>query len=192
VIATPDLVQSIEAEHAAVGQALQSALAHAIAAGELLIVAKRQVRRDKGKWLPWLAANCIVPARTASHYVRLAKRRAELTDENGNVLPISVRQALGLLRHPMEGSPGGEPWGALTIREDHWGGLSWGAPFVNALQAVTRLTQCRPPAPRHVVKAMQEGRTPGLTTAALREAITLLTRYAEALERLERAFGALA
>ena len=33
-----DLATRIEAEHAAVAQALQSALAHAIAAGELLIV----------------------------------------------------------------------------------------------------------------------------------------------------------
>ena len=39
-----DLATRIEAEHAAVAQALQSALAHAIAAGELLIVAKRQVQ----------------------------------------------------------------------------------------------------------------------------------------------------
>ena len=39
-----DLATRIEAEHAAVAQALQSALAHAIAAGELLIVAKRHGR----------------------------------------------------------------------------------------------------------------------------------------------------
>jgi hypothetical protein len=51
-----DLVQRIEAKHAAVGQALQSALAHAIACGELLMQAKLQVKAVKGWWLPWLAA----------------------------------------------------------------------------------------------------------------------------------------
>ena len=37
-----DLAGRIDAEHAAVATALQSALAHAIAAGELLIEAKRK------------------------------------------------------------------------------------------------------------------------------------------------------
>ena len=68
-----DLIGRIEAEHAAVGQALRSALAHPIAAGELLSMAKRQVRKDKGKWLAWLAANCTVPARTASHYMKTGR-----------------------------------------------------------------------------------------------------------------------
>jgi hypothetical protein len=178
----PNLAARIEAEHAAVAQALQSALEHATAAGELLIEAKRQVRRDKGKWLPWLAANCSVPARTASHYVKLAKQRSELSDENGNVLPISVTEAVDLIKHPIErGFPGSE-WGKSTV--PLWGGLSWG-PFSDALEAVTRIAQCRPPAPRYVVKADREGKTPGLTSAVLREAIALLTRYAEALEREE-------
>ena len=95
-----DLVMRIDAEHALVAIALRSALAHAIAAGEMLTVIKRHVRREGGKWLPWLAANCSVPARTAAHYMRLAKRRSELCDENGNVLPISVREAIDAIQHP--------------------------------------------------------------------------------------------
>jgi hypothetical protein len=53
-----DLAHRINAEHAAVVGALGSALAHAIAAGALLIETKRKF--DHGEWLPWLTANCAV------------------------------------------------------------------------------------------------------------------------------------
>jgi hypothetical protein len=53
------------------------------------------------------------------------------------------------------------------------------------LQAVTCITQFNPPKPRYVVRAARAGKTPGLTAPALREAIALLTRYAEALEKAE-------
>ena len=176
------LVERIEAEHAAVGAALRGALAHAIACGERLIEAKRQVKH--GEWLPWIEARCKVPARTASHYMALARRKKLLTDHNGNVLPISVREAVGQLHHSQDcGKINGSDGSAGSF--DGWGGLPCGAPFVDALQAVTRIAQCPPPAPRYVVKAAREGKAPGLTAAVLREAIALLTRYAEALERFE-------
>ena len=47
------------------------------------------------------------------------------------------------------------------------------------------IAQVNPPAPRYVVKAARNGKTPGLTALALREAIALLTRYAEALEHAD-------
>lgn len=177
-----DLAARIDAEHGEVAAALQSALGHAISAGELLIEAKRQIKH--GGWLPWLKANCSVPARTASHYIRLAKRRADLCDGIGNVLPISVTKALRLLLHYDAADPDGSgysEWGDY-VRYDGWGRLAWGAPFVQALRAVTRITQLHPPAPRYVVKAARAGKTPGLSAPALREAIALLTRYAIALE----------
>jgi hypothetical protein len=74
--ALTDLAQGIAAEHAAVATALQSALTHAIAAGELLIEAKAKVRH--GQWLKWLAANCDIPKRTAAHYMALARNRESL------------------------------------------------------------------------------------------------------------------
>ena len=75
--------------------------------------------------------------------MRLAQQRDELTDDNGNVLPISVREAIGALKHPLppDGS-GYSEWGEpahLTL-----GRLSWGPPFTDALQAVTLIAQCRP------------------------------------------------
>jgi hypothetical protein len=182
VVALDDLARDIDAEHNAVATALQSALGHAIAAGELLIEAKRQVRRGKGKWLPWLEANSSVPWRTASHYMRLAKHRAAFCDENGNVLPISVTRAMGLLNHYVDcGGINGSEWDE-SQRWTGWGRLAWGK-FGDALETVTHLTQLNPPKPRYVVQAARAGKTPGLTAEALREAIALLTRYAEALER---------
>ena len=181
-----DLTMRIEAEHAAVGQALQSALAHAIAAGELLIEAKRQVTH--GEWRPWLEANCSVPARTARHYMALARRRKRLCDQNGNVLPISVHAAVEELKEPQRGpipSPydpvemtefpsGGLPYVPLTeaereqrreARRREWFVQAWGG-FGETLHAVIGLVTWRnPPAPRYVAKAAKAGKTPGLTAA---------------------------
>jgi hypothetical protein len=176
------LAQRIEAEHSAVANALQSALAHAIAAGELLIEAKRKVRH--GQWLEWLTANCSVPKRTAAHYMALARRRQKLCDQNGNVLPISVNHAAFLLKHPCDSEGLGDceyDWGEYVPYRG-WGRLAWGA-FTPALQTVLRLPQLSPPAPRYIVKAARAGKTPGLSAAALREVISLLTRYADALEK---------
>ena len=50
----PDLAARIKAEHEAVSTALKESVAHAIAAGELLIEAKAQL--GHGQWLPWLMA----------------------------------------------------------------------------------------------------------------------------------------
>ena len=187
---TDDMIafaRRIDAEHSAVATALQSALSHAISAGEMLIEAKREVKRNKGKWLPWLEAHLpTLPPRTASHYVRLAKRRADLCDEIGNVLPISVTDAMATLSHPIErGFPFSE-WGDYTPCGHQWGRPAWGS-FSSALQTVTSLADLKPPAPRHVVKAALAGKTSGLTAPVLRQAIALLTRYAEALEKADAA-----
>lgn len=72
-----NLAERIKAEHVAAMTALQSALVHAIAAGDLLIEAKSKVKHRQ--WLPWLEA-CSVPARTASRYMMLARRRREAND----------------------------------------------------------------------------------------------------------------
>jgi hypothetical protein len=64
--AAVDLVPPIEVEHNAVATALQSAFAHVIAAGELLIAAKRKVER--GQWLKWLEV--ISPSEAAVELIR--------------------------------------------------------------------------------------------------------------------------
>ena len=204
-IALSDLVARIEVEHAAVGQALGAALAHAIAAGEMLIVAKRQVQH--GEWRPWLEANCSVPARTARHYMALARRRKRLCDQNGNVLPISVHAAIRQMKE-LGGTPMSLPYDPLEMEEfpsmgrqyvplteaeiqerrearlrEWWHVRAWGG-FAGKLAAVIELGQwTNPPAPRHVAKAALAGKTPGLTAPALRATAAILVKYAEALER---------
>jgi len=175
-----ELARRIDAEHGAVATALCSALAHAIAAGELLIEAKAKVHH--GQWLKWIKANCSVPRRTAAHYMALARARKDLCDQMGNVLPMSVNDALDQLRHPAEREfRGFSEWGDGK-RTCSWGCFAWGEPFNYALKAVTFITQCNPPKPRYVVRAAREGKTPGLSAPVLRAAITLLARYADALE----------
>jgi hypothetical protein len=58
-----DIATLIRREHEAVASSAKKALAHAIAAGELLIEAKKQVKH--GEWLPWLGTNCEISERTA-------------------------------------------------------------------------------------------------------------------------------
>jgi hypothetical protein len=173
-----DLAQRITAEHKAVALALRSALGHAIAAGELLIEAKRKA--GHGQWLQWLAANTEIPKRTAAHYMALAKRRQDLSDQNGNALPLSVNEALDWLRHPADrGFPGSE-WSEYAPYR-RWGRLAWGR-FSEALETVTRIPQLNPPAARDVARAVREGKTPGLSAAVLREVAALLIRYADAID----------
>jgi Protein of unknown function (DUF3102) len=195
-----ELITRIEAEHAAVGQALQSALAHAIACGELLIEAKRQVKH--GEWRPWIEANCKVPARTARHYMALARKRKHLCDQNGNVLPISVHDAVETIKE-LRGWPHPWPYGPEDMSEfpsqtagESWSGplpslMFWNVPwgeFGVALKGVITLTQWRrPPAPHGVASAAKAGKTPGLTAESLRAASALLTSYADALAACDEA-----
>jgi hypothetical protein len=176
-----DLARRIAVEHNAVAVALRSALAHAIAAGELLIEAKSKVRH--GQWLKWLAANCeTIPERTATHYMALARDRERLCDENGNVLPISVNRALAMLKWPYYGTGGVHEFENDEYKpREGWGCPAWGS-FRQALEAATRLSQLNPPAARYVAKAARAGKTPGLTAAVLREVAALLTHYADAIE----------
>jgi Protein of unknown function (DUF3102) len=86
------LAAEIRAEHEASEAATRKGLEHAIACGTRLIEAKALLNRH-GAWLPWLAEHCGCPARTASHYMRLARHSPEI----GNVADLTVRDAIKLL-----------------------------------------------------------------------------------------------
>ena len=90
----PTLANRIHAEVDAAERDWQSALAHAIRAGELLLAAKAQCRH--GTWLPWLEANFEFAPQTAQGYMRLAKARTPLHLEEG----LSIDAALKLLARP--------------------------------------------------------------------------------------------
>jgi hypothetical protein len=105
----PILAVEIRREHEAAEAASKSSVEHAIAAGSLLIEAKEQVKH--GEWLPWLAANCSVPDRTARLYMRLARNRAEIEAKSATVADLTLRGAILLLTPDPgpEDSPVAEP-----------------------------------------------------------------------------------
>lgn len=83
------LADEIRVEIAAAEASWNSALEHAIAAGEKLIQAKKFVRH--GEWLAWLEANCPVNERQAQNYMRLSRNAKRVAD-----LP-SIREAIAEL-----------------------------------------------------------------------------------------------
>src|SRR5271165_5330168 len=92
----PDLAARIRAEHEAVSVALKESVRHAIAAGELLIEAKRKL--GHGQWLPWLRDHCTISERTAQLYMRVAKNRAEIENQmRSGVADLSLNEVAALL-----------------------------------------------------------------------------------------------
>jgi hypothetical protein len=89
-----DLAARIRSEHDAATGAMRRTLEHAMAAGDLLLEAKAQLKH--GQWGPWLAEHCGVPYSTSALYMKLARRRAEI-EQISNVRDLSLRGAVGLL-----------------------------------------------------------------------------------------------
>ena len=90
----------IRHEHEQVATSMMSVINHAIAAGELLLEAKRQVKH--GEWLPWLAENCDIAERTAQVYMRLARTPLE---KRNAVADLPLRDALTSLASPSAPAP---------------------------------------------------------------------------------------
>ena len=94
-----ELANAINAEHQAAERTARTALDHARAAGEKLLLAKAQV--EHGQWLPWLAANCpAVAVRTAQAYMRLAGNWGTLEAKYATVAYLPINDALKLLNAP--------------------------------------------------------------------------------------------
>jgi hypothetical protein len=91
-----DLAARIRAEHEATATALRRGVEHAMAAGDLLIEAKAQLKH--GQWLPWLVEHCAMSERTAQLYIRTAKHRATIEAKIRNgVADLTLNQAAALL-----------------------------------------------------------------------------------------------
>jgi hypothetical protein len=89
-----DLAARIRTEHNGAQAAVKRGIEHVIAAGELLIEAKAQLKH--GQWLPWLEEHCGLSDRTASRYMRVARNKDKL-GENGHVSDLSLRGAVDAL-----------------------------------------------------------------------------------------------
>src|SRR5215467_10857131 len=85
-------VDPINAEYREVVKAERAALPHAIKCGELLNLAKENVKAEKMKWGEWLKVNCPdIAQETASLYMRLAEHKAKVGKAK------SIREARELL-----------------------------------------------------------------------------------------------
>jgi hypothetical protein len=92
-----DLAARINNEHQAASGALKQGVLHAIAAGDLLLKAKAQLKH--GGWLDWLKANCEIPERTVQAYMRLARLPIE---KRNAVADLPLREALSAIRSRQE------------------------------------------------------------------------------------------
>jgi hypothetical protein len=91
-----DLAARIQLEHLAVSTALKDSVRHAIAAGELLLEAKKQV--GHGQWLTWLERHCSISERTAQLYMRCSKNRAAIEEQIRNgIADLSLNEAAAVL-----------------------------------------------------------------------------------------------
>src|SRR6516165_4444262 len=85
-------VDPINTEYREVVKAEKSALPHAIKCGELLNLAKENVKAEKMKWGEWLKVNCPeIAQETASLYMRLAEHKSKVSKAK------SIREARELL-----------------------------------------------------------------------------------------------
>ncbi len=97
------LAAEIRREHEKAEADYQSAFAHAIRAGALLIEAKAQVKH--GEWLPWLKANFPGSVRSAQGYMRLAEHAPECA----TVAHSGIKGALKQLAAPEVTEPEAQP-----------------------------------------------------------------------------------
>ena len=94
-----ELAAAINAEHAAAERTARTALDHARAAGDKLLLAKAQV--EHGQWLPWLSSNCpALSARTARAYMQLSRNWGTLETKTADSANLSIDAALKLLNAP--------------------------------------------------------------------------------------------
>jgi hypothetical protein len=93
-----ELAGHINREHEKVEAALRTGLEHALAAGNLLLLAKKKLVH--GRWLPWLKENVAFSERAAQSYMRIADRWDELTAKSAPGADLTYKQALALLAEP--------------------------------------------------------------------------------------------
>jgi Protein of unknown function (DUF3102) len=92
-----DLAARIRAFHQATAEALRRSVENAMAAGDLLIEAKAQLKH--GQWLPWLRDHCAMSERTAQLYMRCAKNRAAIEEQvkSATVADLTLNEAAAVL-----------------------------------------------------------------------------------------------
>ena len=91
-----NLAAEINAEHRACEASANTALHHAIRAGELLVEAK--TNQKHGGWLKWLDENFEGSVSLANKYMQAARNSERVTNLNGSKGEVSLRGALDEVR----------------------------------------------------------------------------------------------
>lgn len=89
------LADQINAHHQQARAHAETAIDHALAAGEFLLKAKAAA--GHGNWRAWLSKNTEIPERTAQRYMQLAKNRADLKTKVATMADLTITGALQLL-----------------------------------------------------------------------------------------------
>ena len=98
-----ELASQINVEHERARGAFTKGFEHAMRAGELLLTAREAV--PHGQWLPWLGANCDIPARTAQLYMRVARERHQLEAKSASLAHLTLEGAASLISRPRLTTP---------------------------------------------------------------------------------------
>lgn len=87
------LAEQVREAHQAATENLREAVRHAVAAGELLLEAKRRLRH--GQWSGWVEQHCKFSLRTAQVYTQLARELPKLGSAKAqHVAHLSLRDAI--------------------------------------------------------------------------------------------------
>ena len=120
------LAAEINAEHDAAERTARTAIDHARAAGDRLLLAKARVAH--GQWLPWLATNCpAIADRTARAYMQLARNWGTLETKTADSANLSIDAALKLLNAPDADSDPLESWLSSLLTDSRFpiGTIGW-------------------------------------------------------------------
>jgi hypothetical protein len=113
-----ELATTIKAEHQAVVTTYRKSLDHARRAGELLAKAKKEVDESAFQWAKWVEKECGIIERTASNYLRIyhkwADVEAKVDEQGGDIARLTVRAALSLLNPKAKPKPG-QPKQKVTL-----------------------------------------------------------------------------
>jgi hypothetical protein len=114
--ALAELAEQIRAEHQSVIASIRQGARHAMAAGDLLVKAKRWV--GHGHFGKWLEANCAISDRTARLYMSLAQNRAAVEAEANRqrVADLTVRGAVKAIAPPTKPKAPKEQPVASTVK----------------------------------------------------------------------------
>jgi hypothetical protein len=148
-----DLAARIKAEHEATAAALKSGVEHAMAAGDLLVEARAQLKH--GQWLPWLNT-CGISERMAQRYMRLARNRGAIEAKSDTVSDLGIKGALAMLTVP-RGPQGSDDLSHMVMGlADHVADTAFDFSEIEEMEERQRIREARAPLFAEILAAMDK------------------------------------